>query len=180
MVMNGIMTAQGTGVKHGRIGNDDDARLGKGMRIALFPLILGMTLAGCDSSDPATADPAPSPINASANAPASPSAAEALSAEIPDTFQGRWDSNPMACGQDVSEMRLIVAADGMRFYESVAKVDAVGQPGPDRIEVDAAVEAEGMTQGRHFTLVLRPDGRLATTIDGATAVRVRCEDGAPQ
>ncbi|MGC6399140.1 hypothetical protein ACNI3Q_01000 [Sphingomonas sp. FW199] len=147
------------------------------MRILALYAALILPLGGCDSGKPPVDNAAAPAAN---DATPAPPAATALSPEIPDAFQGRWDSDARACAQDVSEMRLTIAADGLRFYESVAKVDAVGQPDPDRIEVDAAVEAEGMTQGRHFTLELRGDNRLATTIDGATAIRVRCDDGEPE
>ncbi|MDG5487620.1 hypothetical protein NYR55_03140 [Sphingomonas sp. BGYR3] len=147
------------------------------MRIHPLLIALILPLAACDGGTPA----ADNGVDPAANeATPAPPAAAALSPQIPDAFQGMWDSDARACAQDVSEMRLTVAADGLRFYESVAKVDAVGRPDPRRIEVDAAVEAEGMTQGRHFTLELRGDDRLATTIDGATAVRVRCDDGGPK
>ncbi|WP_448657339.1 hypothetical protein ACPVPU_07760 [Sphingomonas sp. CJ99] len=146
----------------------------------VLTLVLALGLAACDTAM-APADPA---ANASADTPDTlptpVASAKALSKEIPDSFQGKWDSDRMACSQDVSEMRLIVAADGLRFYESVARVDAVAQPEPNRIEIDAALDAEGMTQGRHLTLTLRDDGMLATTTDGATAIRIRCESGAAQ
>lgn len=102
-------------------------------------------------------------------------AAEApqLLAEIPTGFRGRWDASQEACGRPTSEMRLVVSAASLRFYESVGQVTAVRQDGED-VAVDLRTTGEGETRTETRTLSMTSDGRLEVESGGTSATRVRC------
>lgn len=95
-------------------------------------------------------------------------------AEIPTGFRGRWDSSREACAQAASEMRLVVSADNLRFYESVGQVLVVRPQEEDRVAVDLRTTGEGETRTESRTLSMTSDGRLTVESGGTSATRVRC------
>ncbi len=104
---------------------------------------------------------------------APPTRDEAAQAAIPARFHGRWDSSREACARTASEMRLVVAASSLRFYESVGQVIAVRSAG-DSVAVDLRTRGEGETRTETRTLRLDGDGRLVVQSGGIAATRVRC------
>ena len=107
------------------------------------------------------------------NEVAPPTRDEAAEATIPARFHGRWDSSREACARTSSEMRLVVAASSLRFYESVGQVIAVRSAG-DSVAVDLRTTGEGETRTETRALRLDGDGRLVVQSGGMAATRVRC------
>ncbi|HEY0326870.1 MAG TPA: hypothetical protein VGC46_12965 [Allosphingosinicella sp.] len=105
--------------------------------------------------------------------PASEPEAQPSVAAIPARFHGRWDASREACARPSSEMRLVVGATSLRFYESVGQVRAV-RPSGDSVAVDLTTTGEGETRSETRTLRLTADGRLAVESGGTSATRVRC------
>ena len=99
-------------------------------------------------------------------------APSAPTATVPARFHGRWDSTREACARASSEMRLVVAANSLRFYESVGQVIAARATG-DAVAVNLRTTGEGETRSETRTLRL-DDGRLVVESGGTSATRVRC------
>lgn len=104
---------------------------------------------------------------------APPTRDEAAAATIPARFHGRWDSSREACARTSSEMRLVVAPDSLRFYESVGQVTGV-RSADDTVAVDLRTSGEGETRTETRALRLDGDGRLVVQSGDNSAVRVRC------
>jgi len=124
-------------------------------------------ISGLETGEAPGGEPVPE-INAAAEAP------QPL-AEIPTGFRGRWDASQEACGRPASEMRLVVSAASLRFYEADAQVTAVRQAGED-VTVDMRTTGEGETRSETRTLRMTSDGRLEVESGGTSATRVRCPD----
>lgn len=104
---------------------------------------------------------------------APPSPDEATVARIPIRFHGRWDSSREACARTSSEMRLVVSATNLRFYESVGEVIALRSAG-DTVAVDLRTTGEGETRTETRALRLDSEGRLVVESGGTSVTRVRC------
>ena len=97
-------------------------------------------------------------------------------AEIPTGFRGRWDASRDACARPASEMRLVVSANSLRFYESVGQVLAVRPQDEEAVAIDLRTTGEGETRTETRTLSMTSDGRLSVESGGTMATRVRCQD----
>ena len=153
-----------------------DRSLSPALRVA--PLAFALAFTACGGA--AEGDSAIS----RGNDQAAPSASEAQASAptplvaIPAPFLGRWDASAAACVGAGSEMRLLVAPDGLRFHESHARVEAVRAAGAEAVAVDLAFEGEGERWSETRTLRLLPDGGLALEAKEGIAKRVRCDGGA--
>lgn len=136
-------------------------------------LAAATALAACSGSDE-TANNSMAADNLTAPVPT-----PAAMTTIPQAFHGSFDANAVSCAADSSEMRLVIAAGTMRFWESESRVTAVtpvDEPGVPQgaIDVDAVSTGEGITEERRYRLAMGEDGRLSVTNRGSTAQRVRC------
>ncbi len=145
----------------------------------LFIGLLGLLVA-CDASDPvaneasnggaipvdAPAAPAPDPVagppanSRPAGSPSLPLAATA----IPALLHGRWGMTPGDCTSTRGDAKglLIVAANGLKFYESRAVPTARVTTAPDSVSGDFAFTGEGQSWTRFEALERRRDGLVRT------------------
>lgn len=91
---------------------------------------------------------------------------------VPARFHGEWNSERSACGTGLSETRLRISGDRLRFYESVGDVRRVEVESERVIEVTAEYRGEGETWQDERRLSLSADGD-SLTVD-AGPVRYRC------
>ncbi len=132
---------------------------------------------GC--SDAAQDDPAEAPASMAA-APAEPAETVAPSqatqtpeiSSIPVAMRGRWGLVPADCTSTRGDAKglVVIGADSLRFYESVAKLGAVRSGGPDRIRADYALTGEGQEWRQDIELTLLPDGSLQRRDRGENAM----------
>lgn len=154
--------------------------------------LLGL-LAACDGSDPvadeanksaaipalAPAEPAPDPA-ARPPADATPAGSSAVPAAvaIPALLHGRWGLTPGDCASTRGDAKglLIVAADGLKFYESRAVPTAKVTSATDSISGDFAFTGEGQSWTRFEALERRKDGLVRTERNpGSSFTYAKCE-----
>lgn len=89
---------------------------------------------------------------------------EAIAAEIPESLLGRWALTPADCmpGRADAKGLMIVLPDGLRFYESRARLVKLNDSSPDSISGDFAFTGEGQNWTRYESLSLQ-DGELVRT-----------------
>jgi hypothetical protein len=82
-------------------------------------------------------------------------------AGLPEAFHGRWGmvANDCVPGRADPKGLMIVAADGLGFYESRGSVKQARQLRADTLELDLAFTGEGQEWDRTETLTLADDGR---------------------
>jgi hypothetical protein len=157
----------------------------KKLILPAFILIGGLSLAACGGSDPVAEDAenvtalpsvdnvaggrdgAPSadgsPPQAGTNTPTA-SASTGRAAAIPSALQGRWGLTPGDCtaarGDDKGV--LVVASNGLQFYESTAVPAANVQASDDSFSADFAFSGEGQNWTKYQALTL-DDDRLVRT-----------------
>lgn len=90
--------------------------------------------------------------------------------EIPARFHGMWDAVQGDCNP-ASDMRMIISAREITFYESIGKVTAVGQEGTAAL-ADLSMAGEGQTWFQSLRLSLSADGKTLETGD-ATKPKVK-------
>lgn len=147
------------------------------MRTVLFAAAL-LVLASCGGNDPVAnnADASGLPDietlppdemtgsgDAEGNAATVP-ADESAATVIPAALQGRWGLAPGDCTSTRGDAKglMVVEADRLRFYESVAHVARLNEARPDSISGDFSFQGEGMEWSRYMTLQVR-DGKLIRT-----------------
>ena len=83
---------------------------------------------------------------------------------IPAAFHGRWGMTPADCmaGRSDNKGLLVVTADGLRFYEALAKPDGELRRTPKSVSGSFAFTGEGETWRRHEVLELK-DHKLVRT-----------------
>lgn len=140
--------------------------------LRLAPLPLALILAACGGA--AEDEGAPAANSQAATADANAAQPFAPPAAIPAAFLGRWDASEAACARPGSEMQLVVAPESLRFYESLARVEAVRPEGEGAVALDLAFEGEGERWSETLGLRLLADGRLAMENRGTLSHRVRC------
>lgn len=145
-------------------------------------LALAACLAACGRNDPVADQPTNLARDATESASAPPAerraAAGAGEGAIPARFHGRWGrtADDCAASRDVAEGLLTITADGLRFYESVARpagdIETVG----NSFSAQFSFSGEGETWTRREVLILE-DGKLVRTsgesADGVSYVRCR-------
>ncbi|MGV3771070.1 MAG: hypothetical protein ACO1NM_13660 [Sphingobium phenoxybenzoativorans] len=108
--------------------------------------------------------------------PARPSQTAVTARDIlPPGFRGYWAGLNEDCGNQRSDLRLVVLPKELRFYESVGKVTAVEQAGPLAVMVGANFEGEGQNWFRWQKFTLSADEkRLTVTYQNNAVIRKRC------
>ena len=109
-----------------------------------------------------SADGAPPQNSAAAPSPGQAGADSA--AAIPAALHGRWGMTPGDCTSTAGDAKglLIVASNGMQFYESVARPAANVETSKDSISADFAFTGEGQSWTKYQALSL-DDVRLVRT-----------------
>jgi hypothetical protein len=76
---------------------------------------------------------------------------------IPAAFHGRWGMTPADCMPNRSDNKglLVVSADGMRFYEALAKPSGELRLTPKSVSGSFSFSGEGETWKRHEVLELQ-------------------------
>lgn len=123
-----------------------------------------------DLESPAAKVVAPSPV---VPAPALFSVSDGQTT-LPAPFAGTWDASPEVCGWDYSDMRLVVDAGNMRFWESDGSPTTIEQDGVNAIIVAADFSGEGETWTRKLRMALADAGETLMIDD---VKRVRCKGG---
>ena len=133
-------------------------------------LIAVLGLAACQPKEPELAG---APLPEAAPAPA-PTTVEPppLVVGIPVKFQGKWDASLEACAEEYSDMRLVIDATNMRFWESEGSPTKVEPAGVNAIVVDSDFSGEGDTWTARYRFALA-DGGETLMVDSVK--RVRCE-----
>ena len=141
----------------------------------IFPMLAALPLVACSQSDPAPTEGASPemaavPVPAPADTPSPVPAAPERIAQVPERFQGIWDSAQGGCDPG-SASRVEVAERGITFPRSHGAVTGVAVEGVDAVAVELAMtEGEESGTARH-RLALRDNGRTLTVaaVDGAPA-----------
>ena len=146
-----------------------------------------LSLAACSDNTPVAEqaegnDFAPAPVEADGSAP-EPSTndalpeADAASGPIPAALRGRWGLTPADCQAQAGTPTglLVITADQLRFYETVAEPGAGIEADADSISGNWTLQGEGMTEQRFQSLTLR-DGKLVRSENGPASsfTYVRC------
>jgi len=97
-------------------------------------------------------------------APVNSVSANAAPGKIPAALQGRWGMTPGDCTSTRGDAKglLIVASDGLRFYEAQAKPAQDVETSASSVSGDFAFTGEGMTWKKYQALTLQ-DGKLVRT-----------------
>ena len=96
---------------------------------------------------------------------------------IPAGFHGRWGRTPADCMPDRSDNKglLVVSADGMRFYEALARPTGELRLTPKSVSGSFAFTGEGETWKKHQVLELQDHKLVRTESDPmASYTYARC------
>ena len=95
---------------------------------------------------------------------ASASPVKAAPGKIPASLQGRWGMTPADCSSTRGDAKglLIVSADGLKFYESVAKPAGELKTSGTSASGDFAFTGEGMTWKRYEALEIQSNKLVRT------------------
>jgi hypothetical protein len=96
---------------------------------------------------------------------------------VPNQFIGEWHANLKYCGTDLSDSRLIISPNKIRFFESVGPVLAVVTQGKSTVIIVMELSGEGETwlSSKHFSLSA-DQSTLTDTTDDLNFVRYRCKN----
>ena len=150
------------------------------MKPRILALFVAGALSACDGSDPVDDDAnnvgtpaeiealppdesAATPSNELANGVQN-SAGNSSAGTIPAAMHGRWGLTPGDCTSTRGDAKglMLVSADALRFYESVARPAGELETSADSASGDFAFTGEGMTWTRHQALRIT-DGKLVRT-----------------
>jgi hypothetical protein len=153
-------------------------------RILLTGLVAA--LASCNGNDPVA--PQANNIDAATNvavippdetaATGIPDGGERAISLIPAALHGRWALSPNDCTSTKGDAKglMVVSADRLRFYESVARPSPGVQTSDNMVSGNFAFTGEGTSWSRYQTLELRVDKLVRTVNDPTqTFTYVRCE-----
>ncbi len=109
------------------------------------------------------------------DAPTDAAAAETLAA-MPDEYLGRWDFTEETCADPASEMRLDIAANEIRYYESAAVPTTIAADEDGILMVEHSFSGEGEEWTEMLAYELSEDGQRLTVsqADGSMSIRMRC------
>ena len=95
---------------------------------------------------------------------ASASPVQGVPGKIPASLHGRWGMTPADCTSTRGDAKglLIVSADGLRFYESVAKPAGELKTSDDSASGDFAFTGEGMTWKKYEALEIQSNKLVRT------------------
>lgn len=142
-------------------------------RSAAAAMALALIAACSDAAQDAPADAPSTSAAAPVVAEPAPQAVEtAAFSAIPGPMRGRWGLVPADCTSTRGDAKglVVIGADSLRFYESVAKLGAISTGGPDRIRAAFALTGEGQEWTQDIELTLLPDGSLQRRDHGENAL----------
>ena len=160
------------------------------MRLAVILSAGAVALAACSSEPEPTesaddyagragAGPVATPISSLDQPPPPPMADLGAARPVPEKFRGVWDFVDGNC-DPYSDMRIVVGANRLEFYESAGEVNGFEQPDDDTIVLDLSMEGEGETWEERTRLELVDGGKFLEAIDvssygrGQSLRRTRC------
>jgi hypothetical protein len=143
--------------------------------VDLIPIAALFALAACQPpSNPNAADPGELNVEAadievvppSENAAPAVASSEAPVTIIPAAFHGRWGMVPADCTSTRGDAKglMVIAADSIRFFESVARPAALTLVGDRRIDGNYSATGEGQSWTLLQQLSLSADGKTMTRI----------------
>jgi hypothetical protein len=96
--------------------------------------------------------------------------------EIPARFMGEWNSSLKHCGTDISDSRLRISSDHIRFYESGGPVRAVVTQGEFDLALITELSGEGSVWLAYTHFRLSADHTYLTDVTDKDSglVRYRC------
>ncbi|MEO0376863.1 MAG: hypothetical protein AAF329_20030 [Cyanobacteria bacterium P01_A01_bin.17] len=95
--------------------------------------------------------------------------------EVPEQFQGEWNSNLAQCGFQGSDGRLEIKAKQIMFYESSGPIQDITSDGDRKLTGKVELSGEGETWQTELELQLSEDQSALTQImDDNSFVRYRC------
>jgi len=128
--------------------------------IPLVPAFVALALAACSEK------PAETPVDSGSSgslANSSPAtAASSLPSAIPAAMQGRWGLVPADCTSTRGDAKglLTIGPADLRFYESVGRLQTVGEGGADTLRATFAFTGEGMEWQRDMALNVQDGGKV--------------------
>ena len=95
---------------------------------------------------------------------------------MPDEFLGRWDFTEETCADPASDMRLDIAANEIRYYESAAVPTTITADEDGILMVEHSFSGEGEEWTEMLAYELSEDGERLTVsqADGSLSIRMRC------
>ncbi len=125
-----------------------------------FVLVAALGVSACSKLAPAPeADPAATSSPAAAPSPTETASPVADNA-IPDGMHGAWGINAADCDTSRGDAKgnMIIGADQLKFYESVAKLGKIEKVAADAMQAQFAFSGEGQTWQQGMELTLSADG----------------------
>jgi hypothetical protein len=97
-------------------------------------------------------------------------------AAMPDEYLGRWDFTEETCADPASDMRLDIAANEIRYYESAAVPTTITADAAGMLMVEHSFSGEGEEWTEMLAYELSEDGQRLTVsqADGSLSIRMRC------
>ncbi|QLC22774.1 hypothetical protein HFP51_11635 [Parasphingopyxis sp. CP4] len=139
--------------------------------IAVSALALASCTGGTTGNESDAIDEASIEPDASTDA----AATESLDA-MPDEYLGRWDFTEETCADPASDMRLDIAANEIRYYESAAVPTTITADEDGIVMVEHSFSGEGEEWTEMLAYELSEDGERLTVsqADGSLSIRMRC------
>lgn len=136
----------------------------------VLALVTGLALSACSSEAP---EPAPSenpaaatpslpaavePAPSAAATDATPAMTSPVGASFPAAMIGRWGMVPADCTSQRGDNKgmITITSREIRFYESVATIDAIKESGATRLRATMAFEGEGIQWTRDAQFDAKP------------------------
>ena len=125
------------------------------LRAAFVAMAMALTLGACSR------EPVPQAQESDAAPAASAALPGPLPATIPAEFQGRWGLVPADCTSTRGDAKglLVVGANSLKFYESVAKLSLVREASAVGLLGDFAFTGEGQEWTARAQLTLELGGK---------------------
>jgi hypothetical protein len=122
----------------------------------LIPLLALTLLAACGEQADTSGNGGEATSPAAGSTPAD-TATIAPANAIPALFHGPWDAETGTC-DPASERRLEIAANSVKFYESLGAVTGVTDAQDGSVLIDLAMEGEGEQWNRSMALKVTGEG----------------------
>ncbi len=140
--------------------------------VRIIVAISALALVGCNAGS--SGEEEAETIDVASPAPEE-EASESLDA-MPEPFLGHWDFSEETCADPASEMRLMIAVNEIRYYESVAIPADITRDAAGALMVEHSFSGEGEEWTEMLAYELSKDGERLTVTqsDGSLSIRMRC------
>lgn len=141
--------------------------------LPILALSAALALGACskEPNAPASQSPSEAATQAVVEQTAEPSAvateadeAAVVTNEIPEAIRGRWGMVPADCTSTRGDAKglMVVSADTLKFYESVAKLGEIKEAGESRVRATFSYTGEGQSWTQDVVLDVAPNGKTLT------------------